>query len=450
VFIMPAELININSEVISGGIARFIVVLIISFVQGALIGFEREKAKVDAAHDEHYKGDFPGLRTFSLIAITGGLSGVLLKGDILVPAQVASLFFLFSAIFIIILALFFALYRFFKVGFVGMTTYIVMPLTFMIGLLTGLGYVLESLSLTFIASLILSMKRISLKLTEKLSYEEYAAGLELGLVVFVIGPIIYALNPSVAGVSLWSAYLFFIIVLVVSYTSYLSYKVLGKKSLKVISVLGGLVNSEATFTAVSKFVSSTREATTYLLYVLYGLSIRGLVVIGLGSLTFLGATGATEFIKIFIPGYLLLMLTITSLQRIYKVEEKESGGEMVIKSPLEFKSALRAAVIYVAIFVLTKLTMLINMPVLLNVVSFIGGLASAIATAFSLLSNYPAVTSHQIAIGSLVATLGALINKIFYAKISYCPESVKEIAKISLVLSAVLAVYIALVLILSF
>jgi uncharacterized membrane protein (DUF4010 family) len=450
VFIMPAELISINSEVISGGIARFIVVLIISFVQGALIGFEREKAKVDAAHDEHYKGDFPGLRTFSLIAITGGLSGVLLKGDILVPAQVASLFFLFSAIFIIILALFFALYRFFKVGFVGMTTYIVMPLTFMIGLLTGLGYVLESLSLTFIASLILSMKRISLKLTEKLSYEEYAAGLELGLVVFVIGPIIYALNPSVAGVSLWSAYLFFIIVLVVSYTSYLSYKVLGKKSLKVISVLGGLVNSEATFTAVSKFVSSTREAATYLLYVLYGLSIRGLVVIGLGSLTFLGATGATEFIKIFIPGYLLLMLTITSLQRIYKVEEKESGGEMVIKSPLEFKSALRAAVIYVVIFVLTKLTMLINMPVLLNVVSFIGGLASAIATAFSLLSNYPAVTSHQIAIGSLVATLGALINKIFYAKISYCPESVKEIAKISLVLSAVLAVYIALVLLLSF
>ena len=449
-FIMPAELISINSEVISGGIARFIVVLIISFVQGALIGFEREKAKVDATHDEHYKGDFPGLRTFSLIAITGGLSGVLLKGDIPVPAQVASLFFLFSAIFIIILALFFALYRFFKVGFVGMTTYIVMPLTFMIGLLTGLGYVLESLSLTFIASLILSMKRISLKLTEKLSYEEYAAGLELGLVVFVIGPIIYALNPSVAGVSLWSAYLFFIIVLVVSYTSYLSYKVLGKKSLKMISVLGGLVNSEATFTAVSKFVSSTREAATYLLYVLYGLSIRGLVVIGLGSLTFLGATGATEFIKIFIPGYLLLMLTITSLQRIYKVEEKESGGEMVIKSPLEFKSALRAAVIYVAIFVLTKLTMLINMPVVLNVVSFIGGLASAIATAFSLLSNYPAVTSHQIAIGSLIATLGALINKIFYAKISYCPESVKEIAKISLVLSAVLAVYIALVLLLSF
>ncbi len=449
-FIMPAELISINNEVISGGIARFIVVLIISFVQGALIGFEREKAKVDAAQEEHYKGDFPGLRTFSLIAITGGLSGVLLKGDILVPAQVASLFFLFSAIFIIILALFFALYRFFKVGFVGMTTYIVMPLTFMIGLLTGLGYVLESLSLTFIASLILSMKRISLKLTEKLSYEEYAAGLELGLVVFVIGPIIYALNPSVAGVSLWSAYLFFIIVLVVSYTSYLSYKVLGKKSLKVISILGGLVNSEATFTAVSKFVSSTREAATYLLYVLYGLSIRGLVVIGLGSLTFLGATGATEFIKIFIPGYLLLMLTITSLQRIYKVEEKESGGEMIIKSPLEFKSALRAAVIYVAIFVSTKLTMLINMPVLLNVVSFIGGLASAIATAFSLLSNYPAVTSHQIAIGSLVATLGALINKIFYAKISYCPESVKEIAKISLVLSAVLAVYIALVLLLSF
>ncbi|NAZ11315.1 MAG: DUF4010 domain-containing protein [Desulfurococcales archaeon] len=447
---MPAELISINNEVISGGIARFIVVLIISFVQGALIGFEREKAKVDAAQEEHYKGDFPGLRTFSLIAITGGLSGVLLKGDILVPAQVASLFFLFSAIFIIILALFFALYRFFKVGFVGMTTYIVMPLTFMIGLLTGLGYVLESLSLTFIASLILSMKRISLKLTEKLSYEEYAAGLELGLVVFVIGPIIYALNPSVAGVSLWSAYLFFIIVLVVSYTSYLSYKVLGKKSLKVISILGGLVNSEATFTAVSKFVSSTREAATYLLYVLYGLSIRGLVVIGLGSLTFLGATGATEFIKIFIPGYLLLMLTITSLQRIYKVEEKESGGEMIIKSPLEFKSALRAAVIYVAIFVSTKLTMLINMPVLLNVVSFIGGLASAIATAFSLLSNYPAVTSHQIAIGSLVATLGALINKIFYAKISYCPESVKEIAKISLVLSAVLAVYIALVLLLSF
>lgn len=446
---MPTELINVNSEVISGGIARFIVILIISFIQGALIGFEREKAKVDAAHDEHYKGDFPGLRTFSLIAITGGLSGILLKGDIHVPSQVAEFFFFFSAIFIITLSLFFALYRFFRIGFVGMTTYIVMPLTFMIGLLTGLGYILESLSLTFITSLILSLKRISMKLTEKLSYEEYAAGLELGLVVFVIGPLIYAINPSVAGVSLWSTYLFFIIVLVVSYTSYLSYKMLGKKSLKVISILGGLVNSEATFTAVSKFVSSARDTAAYLLYILQGLSIRGLVVIGLGSITFLGASEAIKFIEIFFPGYILLVLATTMLQRKYKIEQTESKEEMVIKNPLELKSALRAAVIYVTIFALTKLTTLINMPLLLNAVSFIGGLASAIATAFSLLTNYPAVAPSQIAIGTLFATIGAIINKIFYARISYHPESVKEVAKISLVLSFILFIYIVLVMFLA-
>lgn len=442
---MFSDLININNSFMDDNISRFILTLILSFIQGALIGFEREKAKIDTTHDEHYKGDFPGLRTFSLIAIVGGLSGVLLQGDLDIPSQVSEFFFLFSAAFIILLALFFAMYRFFKLGFIGMTTYIVMPLTFMIGLLTGLGYLLESLSLTFITSLVLSLKRISVKLAEKLSYEEYAAGLELGLIIFVIGPLIYAFNPIIAGLSLWNTYLFFIIVLTVSYTSYLSYKALGKKTLKVISFLGGLVNSEAAFTAISRFVSSTREIGGYLLYVLLGLSTRGLVIISLGSITFLGASDAKRFLLLFIPGHVLLIVSaFLLLLKRYRLETTDSK-ELVIKNPLEFVSAIRAAIIYVAVFVLTKLATLLNVSLILNIVSFIGGLASSIATVFSLLSNYPMLTPEQIAIGSLLSTIGALMNKIFYAKVSNQSKSIKEVIKISTALSAILILYISLI-----
>lgn len=440
---MPIDVVSISGGAISEGISGFIVTMLIGFLEGALIGFEREKAKVDTAHDEHYKGDFPGIRTFSMISIMGCLSGALLSGGIEVPPQVASYFFLFSVVFIITLALFFALYRFFRVGFVGMTTYLVMPLTFMIGILTGLGYLLESLSLTFITSGILSLKRVSVKLIEKLSYDEYAAGLELGLVVFVLGPLIYAVNPKVAGLPLWNAYLFFVVVLLVSYTSYLSYKAIGSRSLGVISILGGLVNSEATFTAVSKFVGSSSEATRYFLYIVLGVGIRGLSVVGLGSLTFLGSGGAPAFLRVFVPGCLLLMLSAALLMRRYRAGPA-NRGEVVIKSPLEFSSAARAALIYVGIFVLTKLATHLSVPYLLHVVSFVGGLASAIATAFSLLSNYPAIPPEQIAVGSLLATVGALVNKIAYARASAHPEFAGEVARASLILSAVLLAYVAL------
>jgi len=426
-----------------GGASAFVLILVISFAQGALIGFEREKAKIDAEHGEGYKGDYPGLRTFSLIAILGALSGSLIGGVFEAPPtaeRVVEFLSLLFALFVLAISLLFALFRFFKLGFIGMTTYVAMLLSFAAGVLTGLGYVLEALSLTFLTSLILFLKRVASRLASWLTYEEYAAGLELGLIVFVLGPLIYAYNPSIAGLSLWSAYLFFIIVLGVSYSSYLTYRALGEKSLKAVSFIGGLVNSEATFTAVGRFAQSRGEVGRYLLYIVLGLCARGLTVLGLGSLTFMDLAGVSRFLAIVVPGYSVLALFSALLLRGYRAERAKSS-ELVIKSPLDWKNATRAAAIYLGVFAMTKAAMLAEYQPLVALTSFIGGLASATATTFSLLSNYPSLSAEQIALGTLYATVGALLNKIAYARAIQSREAFKEVAKLSSALAAVVVLY---------
>lgn len=315
----------------------FIIALLLSFVQGALIGLEREKAKVDLPEEERHRADYPGLRTFSLISLSGCLSGAILGGPLRLPDRASWFVFVCMTAFVIVLSLLFAAHRFFRGGFVGMTTNVTMPIAFLVGLMTGYGYILEALGVTFLVSFVLSMRRVAAKLVERLTYEEYTSGLELGLIAFIIGPVVYALKPVFLGVPLWSAYLYLLVALSVSYLSYMAYKLLGRRSLGAVSVLGGMVNSEATFVNVAKYARGPSEAGSLLLYVLLGFSIRGLIVVSLSSFAFMGVTGTVRLLKLFAPCYMTLLAVVVTLLAYRRMRVGvESESIPVVRSPSTF------------------------------------------------------------------------------------------------------------------
>ncbi len=392
-----------------------VVVNLLALTQGSLLGLEREKAKIETTHEEGIKGDFPGLRTFGLIALVGSLSSLIVRGFFNLPSLVSYITFTSTVLFTILVITLFMYFRMFKEGFTGITTYVVMLITYIIGVLTGSGYIVESLSVTFLTAGLLALKRFVNSMMKQLSYDEFVAGLELGIVMFILGPIALYSDYQFYGVSLKGAYIFFVIILAISYNSYLIYKVRGVKSIKIISFLGGLVNSEATLVNIARMIKNERLLGLHMTYINFGMIIRSLILTVLGSLPFIELGQYSIFLQLLLPGYMVaLLVLLVSYVIFYKDIPVDQQQSVSLKSPLEFSSAIRGAVIYVILFLINKTLGTVLGQGSLLLISIIGGMASAGATIFSLLSLSNQIGLDIIAIGSLLAVAGGLLNKPLY------------------------------------
>lgn len=392
-----------------------VVVNLLALTQGSLLGLEREKAKIETTHEEGIKGDFPGLRTFGLIALVGSLSSLIVRGFFNLPSLVSYIAFTSTILFTILVITLFMYFRMFKEGFTGITTYVVMLITYIIGVLTGSGYIVESLSVTFLTAGLLALKRFVNSMMKQLSYDEFVAGLELGIVMFILGPIALYSDYQFYGVSLKGAYIFFVIILAISYNSYLIYKVRGVKSIKIISFLGGLVNSEATLVNIARMIKNERLLGLHMTYINFGMIIRSLILTVLGSLPFIELGQYSIFLQLLLPGYMVaLLVLLVSYVIFYKDIPVDQQQSVSLKSPLEFSSAIRGAVIYVILFLINKTLGTVLGQGSLLLISIIGGMASAGATIFSLLSLSNQIGLDIIAIGSLLAVAGGLLNKPLY------------------------------------
>lgn len=392
-----------------------VVVNLLALTQGSLLGLEREKAKIETTHEEGIKGDFPGLRTFGLIALVGSLSSLIVRGFFNLPNLVSYIAFTSTILFTIVVITLFMYFRMFKEGFTGITTYVVMLITFIIGVLTGSGFIVESLSVTFLTAGLLALKRFVNSIMKQLSYDEFVAGLELGIVMFILGPIALYSDYQFYGVSLKGAYIFFVIILAISYNSYLIYKVRGVKSIKIISFLGGLVNSEATLVNIARMIKNERLLGLHMTYINFGMIIRSLILTVLGSLPFIELGQYSIFLRLLLPGYMVaLLVLLVSYILFYKNIPVDQQQGVSLKSPLEFSSAIRGAIIYVILFLINKTIGTVLGQGSLLLISIIGGMASAGATIFSLLSLSNQIGLDIIAIGSLLAVAGGLLNKPLY------------------------------------
>lgn len=214
----------------------------IALALGALIGLERERQR-------DYRTVLAGIRTFPLVAIAGVLFAYL-------GTHLESPFYIAvgAAIFGLAAALLYWVRH--TLGIHGITSPIALFVTYLIGALIGLDFLLEGVVAGIAVTVLLFTKERLHRLAEVMTKREMAGALQFVVIAFILFPIVSGLEPPLFGQdwigrgAVLDPYFALVIVIFVSALSFASFLVMrflgAAQGLAVSALLGGLVNSEAT------------------------------------------------------------------------------------------------------------------------------------------------------------------------------------------------------------
>ncbi|MEB2837379.1 MAG: DUF4010 domain-containing protein [Desulfurococcales archaeon] len=392
--------------------------ILVALLAGALIGLERERARLAPRSP---RGDLPGLRSFGLLGVYGGLTGVLLGlegvpyGERLLLAGIAGAGFLG-------MYMPYAYARYVRTGYTGVTTLIVMLVAYVSGVIVGLGGIIEGVSTSIAVTLVLAIKTPVERAVARISYEEILALLEISTLAIVLGPVIKAYAPVVAGIDLYKVYLFFVIVLALSFTSYVIARIYGVKGLVYAAILGGLVNSEATIgslTSMLKDIGDPWERRGILhssvVLILAAMEMRASILLVAAAYLFLSPKAALEaavYSSIAVaPAFIAALIAYGRARATALTAE---GGGFEAQSPLNWGVAVKSAIAYLVLAVAVKAFSLVSRGAAIAV-AVLGGLANAGAAILGLASAGSSLGVASVIAASLAAIGAAALNKPIYA-----------------------------------
>ncbi|MGC8752063.1 MAG: DUF4010 domain-containing protein [Fervidicoccaceae archaeon] len=425
---------------------EIIVTLLISFLEGGLLGLERYKVRLEHVEREKGMEEIPGVRTYGLTSILGTVIALILSGKVAVSFLSQITVAVVGVAFVLALIVIYIRYRMFVAGITGLTSYFVFILTFIVGFLTGYGFYIISMGLTFLVAGILAIKKAITASVERLSYEDISAGLELGFVIFILGPLAFGTDYSIFGLSLKGLYVFFALILAISYLSYMMYKIIGPRSLPVISFFGGLINSEATLMNLLEMELQESALVSVVAVDNAAMIIRVATIVMISAFAFLSLSDYINFAKTISIGILVTLALLFSISYFVSKRknnvEKTKKEEIKITSPLNMKIALVGVALYAAILAIVKLVATYSGSYAVFATSFLGGLVNALATVLSLLSLGSSVSLKVISVGSMLSISAAIVNKVIYAFVSTRKkEDVKLVAICSIPPALLLTIY---------
>lgn len=436
--------------------ADFVIDVIIALLGGVLIGLERERAQIKPSSSSVKASTMPGMRSFGLLSVYGAITAYISKyfassingGEVLLPIAFLSL---------MLIILIHAYARMVRQRVLGITTYLVMFIAFIVGFLAGLGLHLESASLSVIVTLVLALKYPAERLAAEISYNEMLAMLEVAAISLVIGPIVYSYASQSGFEILYKVYVFFAVVLLLSFVSYAAAKIWGGKGLLYAAGLGSLVNSEATIGGVTSLIGELEDEQTRREYlstavriILAVLQIRAVALVIIALYIF---TGWVEYEAVVATLVLVLIHFAISMGPVRQVAEK-SKAVFNVKSPLSWSLAIKSALAYLLLTVTFQLIGefqgLLPLSIAILGVSALGGLVNATATILSLATVYGNLPSNLVLSGMFLSIATASLNKILYADTSkLSQDELKLIMKWSIieslfpfVLSTIIYIYI--------
>jgi uncharacterized membrane protein (DUF4010 family) len=390
--------------------------IIVAFLAGMLIGIEREKARAALARKRHRKPgveeivakEFPGIRTFTLVAIYAAVVGYLWSVKIIDTALASLMLCSFAAVVVV-----FSAFRLMIARMAGITTIVVLLLDFMLGFLSGVGEILLAASTAVLTTFVLAIKLPAEKIVGKIRYEELLWALELGVVLVVVGPFFLASEASFYGVSLRSLYLFFTLVLASSYLGYVAARLVGGKGLAYTALFGGFANSEATLMALIQLLGSLARRVSFDITVITNTAmvIRN-VIIALAA-----AYASTSGFTAASVAPLLVAALLSSAPILYSW--RRSLRELVsasleLENPLRFWAALKTTTLYLFIAWISYMVKEAGLGGLW-IVAAVGGFVSSSATILAIYS-IGLTRPQQVAALAVIATLAGILNKPLYAR----------------------------------
>jgi uncharacterized membrane protein (DUF4010 family) len=366
--------------------------LILSLAIGGLIGLEREKKL-------HH---IIGFRSFALTSFLGMLLTVITADATAVTIGLVGIFALS------------ALYYYYKArhaGRWGITTAIMLPATFVLGVLVGLGYYVEA-ALAAIAAVYLLVEKSEVHaIVEKVSKNEIVDLLLFAAIAFVIYPQLPSKPADFLGVPLSLQFLWLIVVLItgISFGAYVLLKYLGKKTASIAAFFGGMVSSLA---VVAVMVGKTKHEKTTAAVISAasaGSLFSDSILLGIIALPLVLAV--FPIMAAFLAAYLVLTVWYS----------KKLRGKYIHlpHRPLSLKFIAEFSVAFISVFWLVQWTVLNAAPQLL-LSSFAGGILSStsVLAAIAFLYTQSQVTAQAAAANVFSALLGSLAAKVFVSGIS--------------------------------
>lgn len=325
---------------------------------GLLIGLEREAAS-----------KYVGLRTFALTAIMGLLS-----------AFVGIEFAIVGFVSTLCITAMFNVRAMTGNRQIEITTSVALLLTFILGVIVAQGHVFTPVAAAIVITLLLAWKAELSRFAHGLRLDEIRSAVLLGLISFVIFPILPdrtvdqwgLINPKEAWVTV-------IVLAGMSFCNYILLKLYSSKGLYYSALLGGAVNSSAAVTELTIALKTEDHkmlpsAMPILLMVTVAMFIRNLVILGL-----------FEPNSIFIALAPLLGMIAASVIFIYRAYlYKEPGTAPVspikVASPIALKRVLKFGVLFVILQAAGTIAQRYMGDFGVLSVSLVGGLVSSAST----------------------------------------------------------------------
>lgn len=325
---------------------------------GLLVGFEREWSHKDV-----------GVRSFAIVSLLGMLCTL--------ESQTFAWFGMAAVI---------ALTTMMNVGNILLhrqietTTSVALIVTFTLGVLVGQGHVFTPVAAAVLMTLLLALKPELTRFAGGVTAEELRSAVLLGLIGFVIYPILPnrtidpwgLLNPQ-------EAWLTVILIAGLSFVNYLLLRAFSTRGLYYSAMFGGLVNSTATIAELSGLLGGKGAAAEAMLVVLSLITVLAMFVRNLAVLTAF-SPGA---------GWLALwpivgMGLVTAAVAVRMKSSDAPPPPPQLSSPIAIGKIASLGLLFVVIQALATLGQRVFGEAGSVVVSFLGGfISSASATAAS-------------------------------------------------------------------
>jgi len=423
----------------------------IAIFLGALIGLQREHHQ---QHTHIYK--FAGIRTFILISLMGALLGFL-SNDFFHSKTII----LIGFITIILLAILSYLFTYFKYKDTTATTEVSAIFTFLLGVMTVIGYLKEAIILGAVIAIFLTFKQDFHKFAFKIKTKELFAVAEFALIALVVLPLlprksfspldIPILNKILLSLGIsesvlmqlnvfnpFNMWLMVIFVAGISFAGYLLVKFLGtKKGYGLTGFVGGLVSSTAVnlsmageskkykklvapLVVAAIIATSTSFIRVLVEVVVINSSLIPLLIIPIGLMG--------------LSGYLLVMALY------FKKEPKQKKvQEIKFEQPFSLWPAIKFGIFFAFIIFIAKLASVLAGPSGLYLASLLGGLADmdAIVLTMSSLSGLGQI-ANSVAVNAIV--IAAATNTIIKAGIAWVLGERKYATYISIISLIILVI----------
>ena len=350
---------------------------ILAFLIGAVIGLEREVNEKKHLLEGSKKTAILGLRTFSLTAILGAITGMLSLNFPVISIILASAFLFLTIVF-------YTLDSFFSRDF-GITTEIALIYSFVLGLLITLEVIPMQLTLAIAVVLIflLSRKETIKNVMEDIKHTEVNAFVSFAIIALVILPFLPNFSYSLSDIPNFSNFignfgtdfnqiinlelinpfrLWMIVALItgVNLVGYTLEKTLGqKKGWVLASIAGGFISSTATTQSLaqksnkSKGVNHLVSAAVISNLVSF---IQIAIILGSFNIAFLIKLIPT-LLAMISAAFAALVFFLTAKEENVSVIEKENIAPQ--KEIINLGSALKFAGLFVFISLVSKIALVV-------------------------------------------------------------------------------------------